>query len=185
MKKRYILAIWIAALALSFLIDKQFLNFIISLRNPIFDGFMKWVSYVGSTLIVLLIITSLFLWEERKKEWIPILFASALVSLVISELLKYTFMRPRPDVIQLVKESNPGLPSNHVTVAFSTVPILDKEFPKLAWFWILFAVLVALSRIYLGVHYLSDVVAGGLIGYSISTLTIYAEKRYGIFKFIR
>jgi undecaprenyl-diphosphatase len=47
------------------------------------------------------------------------------------------------------------------------LPILDREYPHFRVFWIAFASLVAFSRLYLGVHYLSDVVTGAAIGYLI------------------
>ena len=177
MKKRYLFIIWILALILSFFIDKWFIDFIIALRNPILDEFMKWISYIGTSVIILFIITALFLYEERKRRWILPLIMSALIALLFSNIFKYVFMRSRPDVLQLVTETNPGFPSNHATVAFSTLPILNKEFPKIKLFWIVFVFLIAFSRIYLGVHYLSDVVAGGLLGYSISTLVLYIRRR--------
>ena len=61
-------------------------------------------------------------------------------------------------------------------LVFCAIPILDKEFPKLKYFWIAFAVLVAFSRIYFGLHFLSDVIAGGLIGYLIGIFIVNLEK---------
>ena len=55
----------------------------------------------------------------------------------------------------------------HAMVAFAAIPILDKEFSKLKWFWIIFAFLVAFSRIYFEAHFLSDVVFGAFFGYFI------------------
>jgi undecaprenyl-diphosphatase len=56
--------------------------------------------------------------------------------------------------------------------------MLSKNFPKIKWiFWVV-AILVGLSRIYLEVHYLSDVLAGAIIGYSIGLLFLKLEEKY-------
>ena len=70
----------------------------------------------------------------------------------------------------------------HALAAFAALPILDKEFPKLRVFWILFAFFVAVSRLYFSFHYFSDVVAGALIGYGIGLLFINLEHKYKIIK---
>ena len=88
MKKRYLFIIWILALILSFFIDKWFIDFIIALRNPILDEFMKWISYIGTSVIILFIITALFLYEERKRRWILPLIMSALIALLFSNIFK-------------------------------------------------------------------------------------------------
>jgi len=63
-------------------------------------------------------------------------------------------------------------------LAFCALPILSKEFPKLKYAWIAFAGLVAFSRVYFGVHFLSDVIAGSLIGFLVGTIIVRGEKEY-------
>ncbi|HIH51471.1 MAG TPA: phosphatase PAP2 family protein [Nanoarchaeota archaeon] len=50
-------------------------------------------------------------------------------------------------------------------MTFSALPVIDREFPRIKIFWIVFALLIIFSRLYFGVHFLSDVVAGALLGY--------------------
>jgi membrane-associated phospholipid phosphatase len=62
-------------------------------------------------------------------------------------------------------------------LAFCAVPILSKEFPKFKHIWIIFASLVAFSRVYFGLHFLSDVIVGGLIGYLVGLIILKFELK--------
>jgi membrane-associated phospholipid phosphatase len=55
------------------------------------------------------------------------------------------------------------------------------EFPRLKKFWVVLACLIAFSRVYFGLHFLSDVIIGGVIGYGIGALMVKLEKekRFG------
>ena len=71
---------------------------------------------------------------------------------------------------------NFSFPSFQAMLAFCAVPILAKEFPRFKYVWIIFAGLVAFSRVYFGVHFLSDVIAGGIIGYLLGIIVVKLEK---------
>jgi len=71
-----------------------------------------------------------------------------------------------------------SFPSLHAALCFTVLPTLDIEFPKHKWAWISLAALVGLSRIYLQVHYLSDVLAGCAIGYAIGVWIFHLNKKY-------
>jgi undecaprenyl-diphosphatase len=142
---------------------------------------MDWFSHYASLLFILLIVTSLFLWEEKKKRWIKPLWLSFFAAMIITYVIKLFVARARPnDLVQfiwLTKFVDYSFPSLHAASAFAPVAILDREFPKLKWFWLSFAVLVAFSRLYFGVHYLSDVVAGAFIGYFVGNLFVSRMKK--------
>jgi undecaprenyl-diphosphatase len=57
------------------------------------------------------------------------------------------------------------------------LPILDRELRRFKWIWIAIACLIALSRLYFGVHYLSDVIFGGIFGYVIGRLVLAITER--------
>lgn len=176
-------------LIISFFLDSQIAAFAQTIQNPAIMYCAQWISQLGSVAAVLIIMTTLFLWEERKKEWIPALWGSVIVTFIITHAIKFIVQRPRPlgilMNIPILNWVDFSFPSGHAAVAFATVPILDKEFPKLKWFWILFAGLVAISRIYLNVHYASDVVSGIMIGYGFGLLFVYLEKKYKIFDWMK
>jgi undecaprenyl-diphosphatase len=138
-------------------------------------------------IIIFFLLTSLFLWRERKRKWILPLWAALGFSSIVSFLIKILVQRPRPFQLDLVAifpvlESasfltwNFSFPSLQAALVFSAIPILSKEFPRLKWVWIVFAGLVALSRVYFGLHFMSDVIVGGLIGFLVGSLIVRLEK---------
>jgi membrane-associated phospholipid phosphatase len=101
-----------------------------------------------------------------------------LVSAFVSTALKYSFKRDRPFVTysDIEKETSGGsysFPSGHTSDAFATATSLSMAFPK--WYVIvpsfLWASAVGYSRMDLGVHYPTDVLAGGIIGSGSAYLT--------------
>lgn len=93
------------------------------------------------------------------------------VNLAIYKILKRHFARPRPyDACEGIQACTPSLdeysfPSGHTLHAVGFGVLLCAYYPPLAMVVWPFAVLVALSRVVLGLHYPSDVVAGALIGW--------------------
>jgi len=171
----------------SLILDKNTSSLISSIKNPVFDLIFNWFTSFVNVFVILILVTTLFLFEEKKREWIPPLWLSLLISVIVSFVLKLMIARSRPvDLFYpLIPILNFSFPSMHAMVAFAAVPILDKEFFKLKWFWIIFASLVAFSRIYFGFHFLSDGVFGIFTGYFIGILVVYFEEKYRPFRFLK
>lgn len=183
MKLAFIYLVLVLLLALSIFFDGVFVKNAADLRTPLLNDFMILISYGGTWFFVLIVMTSLFLWNEKKRKWIPPLWLSLGVSMGITLLLKLLFFRERPydalNLPTLLEREGSSFPSGHATAVFSTLAVLDKEFPRLKLFWLGFALLIAFSRVYLGVHYLSDVVVGGVIGFSTGLLAVHFwEKKF-------
>lgn len=192
MKKKWLYAIISVCFLVSLLYDKQIVFLVTQNRISLINGFMTWLTNPLTAITMFLLMTTLFLWQEKKREWIIPLWLSLAITSLITLLLKIIILRPRPfealtlPLIQGVHYASSiwdtSFPSMHTATLFALVPILDQEFPKLKWFWITLASLIALSRLYIGMHYISDILAGCLIGLSIGYGVIYLEKKYKIFK---
>ena len=111
--------------------------------------------------------------KKEKRIWSIGLWIGApyLLSVIISNILKYTIARPRPFIsYPIIQKLSPGgsgsFPSGHTSDAFSIAMILSLLFPrKMVVIPIfLWAILVGYSRMDLGVHYPSDVIGGAIIG---------------------
>jgi len=99
------------------------------------------------------------------------------VGLAIYKWMKGTFVRPRPFmVVQHIRLGTAPLdvysfPSGHTLHAVGFTLVALTYYPVLAWVLIPFATLVAVSRVILGLHYPTDVVAGGAIGAGLALLS--------------
>lgn len=114
------------------------------------------------------------------------LASAATLAACVTTGLKYTINRTRPYVkypfIEKVGvEHSPSFPSGHTSAAFSTATSLSLAYPK--WYVIVpsfsWACAVGYSRMHLGVHYPSDVLAGAIVASGCAILCHYVNKRIG------
>jgi len=123
---------------------------------------------------------------------LPLWFTLGL-SVIASFLIKIIVHRQRPyqigivSILPLLEKSSHfiwdfSFPSFQTMLAFCSIPILSKEFPKFKYVWIILASLIAFSRVYFGLHFLSDVVIGGLIGYLLGIFVLKLEERNKVFE---
>jgi undecaprenyl-diphosphatase len=176
-------------IVVSFYFDSEIVQGVSFLRNDVLNDFFLGLTFISSSIIIFFFLTSLFLWKEHKRAWILPLWATLALSAIISFALKVMIKKPRPFQLELVsvlpilvKAShsvwNFAFPSFHTMLIFCAIPILSKQFKKFKYVWITFAVLIAFSRIYFGLHFLSDVVVGGLVGYVLGMIIVRLEKDY-------
>lgn len=107
--------------------------------------------------------------SKRAAAWRMIL-AVAFTFAISDWILKPVFNRPRPyqvDTSIVVIEGKPdtqAFPSGHAAMAVAGAIAGARLIPYSAWFWWPLAAIVAMSRIYIGVHWPTDVIAGALLG---------------------
>lgn len=192
MKKRHALnkaiAIWVITFImlfiLSLILDENASYLTSLIKNPFFDSLFGWLTNFVNIFVLLILATTLLLLDSKKRGWTFPLWFSFFVSFAIASLLKILVARPRPMPYYCANLLIYSFPSIHATVAFALVPILNVQFPSLKWLWFLFALLFAFSRLYLNLHFLSDIVFGALLGYLIGILALQVEEKYKLFKLI-
>lgn len=174
-------------------LDSRIVIFINSLPRNIFsDSFFLFFSVTGVYGIlwfILALILVIFDGLDNRKELIALILAVGADILVVEELLKNFFMRVRPEtaigrnmILLLNPSESYSFPSGHATIAFAAAFILSRQRKKYFIYFYTLAFFVALSRIYLGKHYLSDVFAGGIIGVFIGYFAYYlAGKIFPLF----
>ena len=131
---------------------------------------MDLVTQVGDYRVVLLVaaIAGALAWHRRR--WVvPIGFVGLVVALQVTGFLKGWIDRPRPaqQILYLYvvpEERGHAFPSGHTTAAFALAACLHRWWPGGRMTWWAMAAIVAWSRVYLGLHYPSDCVAGALVG---------------------
>jgi lipopolysaccharide/colanic/teichoic acid biosynthesis glycosyltransferase len=168
-KNNFLISLFlILGLSISFLLDKYTFDLVNSIKNNYFDIFFKYITYLGEFFIVLTILTILFLLKKKEERNIPLLWIGFFILGGIVVVLKFLVSRVRPfDLIsfysftELVDYSFPSL---HAAIAIFALIIMIKEMPKQSLVWIIISLLIFFSRIYLKVHYLSDVVGGIILG---------------------
>lgn len=165
--------------------DTYFTAFIFNLpHNFIFDSFFGFFSFLGKAAFVWIIIfLYLIIFEEKKDKQFIIYFV---VTLLISGLMIVTFKnlvkRPRPlnEIKNLKLEiknypSDYSFPSGHALSAFAAATILAFFNKKRRKIFYSIAILIAFSRVYLGYHYVSDIIGGAIMGWFISRVTLVTQ----------
>ena len=142
----------------------------------------KFITNFGGAIFLIALTVVLFILIKNRKIGLSI-FSNLVIITVLNQLLKNILQRPRPTEFRIIEETGYSFPSGHsmVSMAFYGYLIyLIYKFVKNKYIkWSLIILLsilictIGVSRIYLGVHYTSDVLGGFLI--SISYLVIYTS----------
>lgn len=192
LKKNYLLFIIIICLVITGFIlesvyEKEILEFdklafsLFKIRTPLLTKIFLIITNLGSPYVLILLTLLLFLLKNKKLSFI--ITANLGLITIINQVLKFIVKRPRPSDLFLIVETGYSFPSGHSMVSLSFYGLLIyfiyKYFKNknLKIFLItllsLIIVLIGVSRVYLGVHFVSDVISGFLL--SLSYLIIFIK----------
>ncbi|MBD1853081.1 phosphatase PAP2 family protein [Leptolyngbya sp. FACHB-711] len=160
----------------NFAFNTAFLNWLHQFTNPTLDRLMLAITHLGSWPIVVPILLTVFLtlWLKRQRQEAQIFLIANIGAFILKNALKLFFKNPRPALwMRLITETSYSFPSGHALgsmVLYGMIAfLLARHFPKRAgWFYGIAAVLtgaIGFSRLYLGVHWVTDVVGGWGMGF--------------------
>jgi undecaprenyl-diphosphatase len=181
-------------------LDRQLFLIINGCHTPILDFIMFWLSdkYIWIPLYAILLI--LLIKENRRQWWLLLIAVVLLVVLtdqISVKLFKDVFQRLRPchdpllDGMARVLNDHCGgaygFVSSHAANTFGLAVfvgfLLKNRFKWILWALLLWAAMISYSRVYLGVHFPGDVLAGGmvgaLIGYGVYRVFLLGRNRMG------
>ena len=150
------------------------------LSSPFLDPVMLAITHMGSTVFWLFV--SALLWAgNRKRESVLLAFGIVIGGLILLPI-KVAFPRARPSLVvqgarALDIEGGGSFPSGHSKNGFTACLILGSKWKSLRLPLWLLACLIAVSRIYVGVHWPFDVIVGSVVGWVVGKLTIKYETK--------
>ena len=161
-----------------------FLN--VSLANPVTDFIMPIVTSDNLLRIAYALVMLLILWRgDARMRWLVLvsIIALAFTDQLSAGLLKPMIGRLRPchvlDNINLLVGCGGGkaMPSSHAANAFGQAVLFALLYVRVRWWLMGLATLIAVSRVFVGVHYPGDIIAGALLGTLVALALVFMFER--------
>ena len=159
-------------------VDGPVTRYVVGHRTAWLTTGMRAVSLLGSTVVLIPVVIAVGVWARRRRRgWAPlaILAGAQLGSIALYDLIKPLVGRPRPAIGQLVATATGfSFPSGHATQATAVLGALaylgsacERSWGAKVAIWataIIIVLLIGFARVYLGVHWATDVIGGDALG---------------------
>ncbi len=160
-----------------------------SIRSEKLTMFWKFITHSGDSEIVIMLGIVLLLVKSLRNKYGVKFAIAALSSTALYQGMKYIFQRPRPDIaLRLIEESGYSFPSGHsmnCLVSYGILAYLILKYCENARLAKIFSVglgliiiLIGLSRVYVGVHFPTDVIGGWSLGIAVLVAMMYAFEKF-------
>ncbi len=151
--------------------------------SPTLTIIVKSITHMGDPIVVILFcLLLLSITKTRRTIALPVSL-TIIISSILNVVLKNIFARQRPDILRLINETSYSFPSGHAmnnAALYTMLILLIFKYIKdnrlkytLSALCVILVIAIGYSRVYLGVHYASDVLGGWLIGFSISVMVYF------------
>ncbi len=131
-------------------------------KNGRLFHFAAWILARSGDSVFWLAVIAILFWQKRPLAWDLLL--TVIVTAVFVVTLKAVFRRKRPVEKWAIGADKYSFPSGHAARATAVAITLAFALPKLSLLWLVWAILVALARVALSRHYVSDVGGGAIVG---------------------
>ena len=169
-------------------LDNYVYQVVSSLITPWFTQINIAVSWLGDAPFMIPFLIVLFLYHKTRILFFKPAVLTCVLSFLLNRTIKLILERPRPDINRLVEVSHFSFPSGHAMnnmALYTILVLLICHYAKnnstkiysafVAYAFILF---VGFSRVYLGVHYFSDIIAGYLLGFVVAFFVFLLKKNF-------
>ena len=171
-------------------IDLTMQQVFINMRTDLLTPFMKVVTHSTDTITIVILCAALVLIPMTRKTMGLPLTAAALINMGTYKAMKHIFLRARPDVVyHIVEQGGYSFPSGHSATSMLVYGLLfylvgkycknQKLKVLLQTVCGILVLTVGPSRLYVGVHWATDVLAGWCVGAAVLMAAVYLIERFG------